>query len=1522
MARSPNVGFHIPDLNDSDQELSDDADESIPLTGINSAAPTDERPENWDMFEDPPPPISSFSEDSDKFGQHILKFAKLLTYLLTFAIVLGCGLIAKSLMLLMAAQLKPGRVTDLCPAVNRSVLNAKTTYTVETNPYENVAWAWALFFAFIVPEVETMLRSFRMCFFKGFVTKFYEKDPEIPEKPEEVACRRYLDLLVVAFFEMCHSAGVAVLIYAVLPDLDSIKGAMLTNCVSVLPGVLGMLSRTDEDPNRPAKLTMDIVAIMFQLTGFVVWPLILSFQSDAALLPAWAIPFALFLTSFGWWENYVDTKSSWGFVRFLGGVKRRLWKTRYVIYFVVPVLKVCVYFVVMVVVMGLRLDDFGIVFDIRFGEKAVSLNATETRIPLQDESVLPGSSMADIVPLQEPTPIDQNGNTPVYFFLAQMLAAYLCYIFSKFVCKISMQEFSFSLPVTLVVPTTVCTLILMCGARTENPCAYPNVFGYVFWTYDQGTSVFDFFVADFSLLWFLWLLSQTWITLHIWTPKREPLAKTEKMFVTPMYDSLLIDQSLVMNRRRNELANKDNKKMAADDKEDVKLAPGFAAFDDIQESDHTTRIYSCATMWHENSEEMMEFLKSVLRVDEDQSARRLARNFLRMKDPDYYEFETHVFFDDAFELPDPEADYCVVNGFVRELLGCMDEAASYIHQTIMHLRPPTRYPTPYGGRLVWTLPGKTKFIVHLKDKQKIRHKKRWSQVMYMYYLLGFKLMDQDSLSLKRKEVIAENTYLLALDGDIDFTARSVRMLVDLMKKDTNLGAACGRIHPVGSGMMVWYQKFEYAIGHWLQKATEHMIGCVLCSPGCFSLFRGRALMDDSVMRKYTTVSNRARHYVQYDQGEDRWLCTLLLKRGYRVEYSAASDAYTHAPEGFGEFYNQRRRWVPSTLANIMDVLEDYKITVKINDNISMLYILYQMMLMLGTVVGPGTIFLMLVGALSAAFGMSNGWALVLNLIPLLAFMITCFFAKSATQIKLAYVLTAIYALLMCAVAVALALNIMEEGLLTPSSLFLFATAASFIITAMLHPQEFWCLPTGLVYYLVVPSMYLLLQIYSCYNLNDVSWGTRDVPVKKSKEELEREKKELEEAEKKQAQTGWMASLTGNGQGDSGMAGFFRKMCCYKGYMSEHILRSVDSLKKQLDRMEAHLGMAPTTQRRRSTMTPRGSNRSSDLHVETVAHADPVYSDEESQASATKDERNDLINPYWMEDKNVFGKLGHKDASGGHTDGQVEFLTKQEVTFWQDLIERYLKPLDKNKDSEAKAKQELLDLRNMAVFSFTMINAIFIVIIFLMQANQDVLYVNWPIGVKNNITYVYSEDMSTQIEIAQDFVHLEPIGFLFVIFFGCVMAVQFTAMLFHRIATFSQIISSIDISCGNKEKQRMTMEGNVEMSASTAVNYAKKLQKISDPQNSEVGESVATDFSSRRRTMANIASSRAKPAVVSLDDAFLKRVGGSMSGDPSNEELNRRRSTVMALVESNRRMSMRRPSLRGISFSNGTIAEES
>ncbi|KAG0411073.1 hypothetical protein HPB47_011816 [Ixodes persulcatus] len=198
--------------------------------------------------------------------------------------------------------------------------------------------------------------------------------------------------------------------------------------------------------------------------------------------------------------------------------------------------------------------------------------------------------------------------------------------------------------------------------------------------------------------------------------------------------------------------------------------------------------------------------------------------------------------------------------------------------------------------------------------------------------------------------------------------------------------------------MVWFQKFEYAMGHWLQKATEHMIGCVLCSPGCFSLFRAKALMDDNVIGKYKTRLDVARHIVQCDQGEDRWLCTLLLQRGYRVAYCAASDAYTHCPEGYGEFFTQRRRWAPSTLANLLDLLENYKHIVAINDNVSFGYIVYQAMLMIGNLLGPGTIFLIMVSAVASTFNIPNWASLALNTVPILAFTIVCFTTKNSIQL--------------------------------------------------------------------------------------------------------------------------------------------------------------------------------------------------------------------------------------------------------------------------------------------------------------------------------------------------------------------------------------------------------------------------------------------------------------------------------------------------------------------------------------------
>jgi chitin synthase len=89
-------------------------------------------------------------------------------------------------------------------------------------------------------------------------------------------------------------------------------------------------------------------------------------------------------------------------------------------------------------------------------------------------------------------------------------------------------------------------------------------------------------------------------------------------------------------------------------------------------------------------------------------------------------------------------------------------------------------------------------------------------------------------------------------------------------------------------------------------------------------------------------------------------------------------------------------------------------------------------------------------------------------------------------------MSAVYALIMMAVMVGIMLQISEDGLLAPTTLSIFMVGGSFVLSAVMHPQEFWCLPYGVVYYITIPAMYLLLVIYSIFNLNVVSWGTRSV----------------------------------------------------------------------------------------------------------------------------------------------------------------------------------------------------------------------------------------------------------------------------------------------------------------------------------------------------------------------------------------------------------------------------------------------
>ncbi|XP_052813937.1 chitin synthase chs-2-like [Mya arenaria] len=1264
-------------------------------------------------------------------------------------------------------------------------------------PSVQAHWLWALFIVVCSPNVFT----FGKCLWRVCFKTTRNPTPKV--------------LFLLLAIETLHTAGITLFTFYVLPSMDALRGLALTFGVGCVPALLKMFDTQREEGRKFYVFIADIVALVAQISILILWP-VRDFVVNEKSELTWTIPVSLLLISIGWWENYINKFTAMGKLGArLKEFKRRVRRMRTKIYMIASLWKIILTLILMSVMVTAGSRSC---LKVLYGDQDFATDCPHLIHPS-------GDNVASA----------EMETNPFYVAVIQVVACLLCYQFSKTACKVMLQVVSFSLPLMLAAPIIGGLFIASCESwYTDSMKAFmPD---YLYWTCDiNGISrgylgtLYEDYLLPVALVWWL---SFMWVTFHIWMPRVERLVQTEHLFVQPLYCGVMLEQSLMLNRRRDD---RDRARRYSDKEQKRKGNTTFSMLDggfpsqlpatprDPVRKEPAPMIYVCATMWHETEKEMLQFLTSLFRLDDDQCARKNAQKFFDVVDPDFYEFEAHIFFDDAYEPHDVDAEDYNVNSFVHQLVGIVDKAASKVHRVPMRLAPPTRYPTPYGGRLEWAMLGGNKMIVHLKDKSKIRIKKRWSQVMYMYYLLGHRLVGQN-LDARRKQTLADNTYVLALDGDVDFRPSAVQVLVDRLKRNEKVGAACGRIHPIGMGPMVWYQKFEYAISHWLQKATEHMIGCVLCSPGCFSLFRASSLMDDNVMGKYASLSSQARHYVQYDQGEDRWLCTLLLQQGYRIEYCANADALTYCPEGFVEFYNQRRRWSPSTMANIMDLLGDWRNIVKINENMSLLYMAYQLLLFCSSLLTPATVFLLITGALNTAFpafDLIN--SLVCNAVPVGLFMAACFFCESKWQMMLAQVLSLVYALLMMVVVVGLGLNMILEGLCSPTAIFLFFLLGVFIISAIMHPQEFTNLLHGALYFLSVPSMSMLLMIYSICNMHVVSWGTRESATATDPNAKAAPQKKPDS--KLQA---LLARFNTSGADDLdsdygfSFGNLFRCLCCPKPRPDtseakfemvlerlENIERAVTSGNQEsqaatgrsIERcMSSDEGVSVTFEtinegegvRRRST--PRGEDEKEE---EGLAEAiNPVYKPTvfPSPPTTTTSSEN---SPVWLDD----------DGLG---QGRTRYLGNDEKSFWKDLIGKYLTPLEKNEAQQVRVQNDLLELRNKMALMFFMLNGLFIIIVFTLQ------YTN-AIKMGNGISIPLPCTATNGNQLT-----LEPISLLFMLVYGIALVIQFVSMFFHRLGTALHIMSSTDINCmkpNTRELNAMDIAGKIAL--------VKEMQQMDD-----------------------------------------------------------------------------------------------
>ncbi|KAK4541664.1 hypothetical protein LTR36_007808 [Oleoguttula mirabilis] len=175
-------------------------------------------------------------------------------------------------------------------------------------------------------------------------------------------------------------------------------------------------------------------------------------------------------------------------------------------------------------------------------------------------------------------------------------------------------------------------------------------------------------------------------------------------------------------------------------------------------------------------------------------------------------------------------------------------------------------------------------------------------------------------------------FLLQIDADTVVAPDCATRFVAAFLNDTKLIACCGEtaLSNAKSSMVTMMQVYEYYISHNLTKAFESLFGSVTCLPGCFSMYRIRAaesgkplFVSREIVSDYSEVRVDTLHMKNLlHLGEDRFLTTLMLKYHptYKTKYIMRAQAWTIAPDSWSIFMSQRRRWINSTVHNLMELI--------------------------------------------------------------------------------------------------------------------------------------------------------------------------------------------------------------------------------------------------------------------------------------------------------------------------------------------------------------------------------------------------------------------------------------------------------------------------------------------------------------------------------------------------------------------------------------------------------------------------
>ena len=177
-------------------------------------------------------------------------------------------------------------------------------------------------------------------------------------------------------------------------------------------------------------------------------------------------------------------------------------------------------------------------------------------------------------------------------------------------------------------------------------------------------------------------------------------------------------------------------------------------------------------------------------------------------------------------------------------------------------------------------------------------------------------------------------YTLMVDADTTIMPEALNRMISKMTLDGRIIGLCGEtlLSNANKNITTMIQVYEYFISHHLAKAFESLFGSVTCLPGCFCMYRIKAdpekkqrpyLIAPAIIREYSENNVDTLHKKNLlSLGEDRYLTTLMMRTFPDCELKFIRDAkcLTNAPEAWGVLLSQRRRWINSTVHNLLELV--------------------------------------------------------------------------------------------------------------------------------------------------------------------------------------------------------------------------------------------------------------------------------------------------------------------------------------------------------------------------------------------------------------------------------------------------------------------------------------------------------------------------------------------------------------------------------------------------------------------------